>query len=177
MEILLMKLKLHILTYNWNLWFNSFHAIFLVFPGRQSLTRLSSFMAEFACFQIELTKAYGAYDWREDVKKLMLNAGLQRRETVFLFSDTQVKISCWLALSVSKKVPVQIKSESFLEDLNNVLNSGDVPNIYQPDEMDKIYQGMKGTVQELGLPATKSILFSVYQKQVRSNLHTVITMR
>ncbi|KAH1020081.1 hypothetical protein HUJ04_009807 [Dendroctonus ponderosae] len=127
--------------------------------GRQSLTRLASFMAEFACFQIELTKAYGAYDWREDVKKLMLNAGLQRRETVFLFSDTQ------------------IKSESFLEDLNNVLNSGDVPNIYQPDEMDKIYQGMKGTVQELGLPATKSILFSVYQKQVRSNLHTVITMR
>uniref|UniRef100_A0AAR5NZU7 Dynein heavy chain AAA module D4 domain-containing protein n=1 Tax=Dendroctonus ponderosae TaxID=77166 RepID=A0AAR5NZU7_DENPD len=42
--------------------------------------------------------------------------------------------------------------------------------------MDKIYQGMKGTVQKLGLPATKSILFSVYQKQVRSNLHTVITM-
>ncbi|ENN82285.1 hypothetical protein YQE_01339, partial [Dendroctonus ponderosae] len=137
--------------------------------GRQSLTRLASFMAEFACFQIELTKAYGAYDWREDVKKLMLNAGLQRRETVFLFSDTQVKNRGLIC--------ARIKSESFLEDLNNVLNSGDVPNIYQPDEMDKIYQGMKGTVQELGLPATKSILFSVYQKQVRSNLHTVITMR
>nr|XP_023022773.1 dynein heavy chain 1, axonemal-like [Leptinotarsa decemlineata] len=69
-----------------------------------------------------------------------------------------------------------IKSESFLEDLNNILNSGDVPNVYQPDELDKIYQGMKGTLQELGLAATKSNLFAVYQKQVRSNLHNVITM-
>lgn len=67
--------------------------------------------------------------------------------------------------------------ESFLEDLNNMLNSGDIPNIYQPDELDKIFQGMKGILQELGLAATKSNLFSVYQKQVRSNLHCVITMR
>ncbi|KAJ8971587.1 hypothetical protein NQ317_002870 [Molorchus minor] len=126
--------------------------------GRQSLTKLAAFMTEFNCFQIELTKAYGQSDWRDDIKTLMLTAGLQKRETVFLFSDTQ------------------IKSESFLEDLNNVLNSGDVPNIYQPDELDKIYQGMKGAVQELGLAATKSNLFAVYKKQVRSNLHNVITM-
>lgn len=72
---------------------------------------------------------------------------------------------------------LQIKSESFLEDLNNILNSGDVPNIYQPDELDKIYQGTKGLLQEMGLAATKSNLFAVYQKMVRSNLHTVISMR
>ncbi|CAG9840890.1 unnamed protein product, partial [Diabrotica balteata] len=126
--------------------------------GRQSLTRLATFMSEFSCFQIELTKAYGQNEWRDNVKHLMLTAGLQRRETVFLFSDTQ------------------IKSESFLEDLNNILNSGDVPNIYQPDELDKIYQSMKGLVQEMGLTATKSNLFAVYQKEVRTNLHNVITM-
>lgn len=71
----------------------------------------------------------------------------------------------------------QIKSESFLEDINNILNSGDVPNIYQPDELDKIFQGMKGLVQELGLISTKSNLFATYQKEVRTNMHTVITMR
>ncbi|XP_044254832.1 dynein axonemal heavy chain 1-like isoform X2 [Tribolium madens] len=126
--------------------------------GRQSLTRLATFMAEYVCFQIEIHKTYGMFEWREDIKGLMLKAGLQRRETVFLFSDTQ------------------IKSESFLEDLNNVLNSGDVPNIYQPDELDKIFQEMRGVVQEMGLVATKSNLFATYQKVVRSNLHTVVTM-
>lgn len=89
----------------------------------------------------------------------MLKSGLQKRETVFLFSDTQ------------------IKNDLFLEDLNNILNSGDVPNCYPPEDMDKIYQGMKGILTELGIVATKSNLFAIYQKQVRMNLHTVISMR
>ncbi|KAJ9575541.1 hypothetical protein L9F63_007611, partial [Diploptera punctata] len=126
--------------------------------GRQSLTRLATHIAEFVCFQIELSKNYGPNEWREDIKQLMFKAGVYNRETVFLLSDTQ------------------IKSESFLEDMNNILNSGDVPNIYKPDELDQIYNAMKGIVTELGLPSTKSNLFSAYVKTVRSNLHSVITM-
>lgn len=80
-------------------------------------------------------------------------------------------------LRINHVILLQIKTEAFLEDLNSILNSGDVPNIYQQEELDKIYQTMKGIVQELGLTATKSNLFSVFQKQVRSNLHTVVSMR
>lgn len=47
-------------------------------------------MAEFTCFQIELSKSYGPQEWREDIKQLMLKAGVYNLETVFLFSDTQV---------------------------------------------------------------------------------------
>lgn len=63
----------------------------ILFIGRQSLTRLASFIAEFNCFQIELTKAYGQSDWKDDIKNLMLTAGLMKRESVFIFSDTQVR--------------------------------------------------------------------------------------
>ena len=51
--------------------------------------------------------------------KIFFSAGLKDNPIVFLFSDTQ------------------IKEESFLEDINNILNSGDVPNIYAQDELDK----------------------------------------
>lgn len=46
--------------------------------------------AEYECFQIELSKNYGITEWREDVKKVLLKAGLHSLPITFLFSDTQV---------------------------------------------------------------------------------------
>lgn len=46
--------------------------------------------AEYECFQIELSKNYGMTEWREDVKKVLLKAGLQNLPITFLFLDTQV---------------------------------------------------------------------------------------
>ncbi|CAM5127491.1 unnamed protein product [Eretmochelys imbricata] len=126
--------------------------------GRESLTRLASHMADYECFQIELSKNYGMAEWREDVKKIMLKAGLQRLPITFLFTDSQ------------------IKSESFLEDINNVLNSGDIPNLYAPDEQDQIMTTMKPIVQDLGQQPTKANLMAAYTGLVRSNIHMVLCM-
>ena len=127
--------------------------------GRQSLTRLASHMAEYDCIQIELSKNYGITEWRDDLRRVMTKAGLEDKPVVFLFSDTQ------------------IKSESFLEDINNILNSGDVPNIYGFDDLENIYNAMKPVVQDAGLQPTKGNLYSAYTKRVRSNIHVVICMR
>lgn len=43
--------------------------------GKQSLTRYACFLAEYQCFQIELTKGYGNFEFREDLKKLYDIAG------------------------------------------------------------------------------------------------------
>ncbi len=155
------------------------------------------YRAEFDCFQIELSKNYGVAEWREDLKKVMMKAGLQNVPVVFLFSDTQVRdadtcdtnnfldsangISIFCVFVESffhvKSCFPQIKSESFLEDLNNILNSGDVPNIYVFDELDQIYTAMKPLVQEAQLAPTKTNLFAAYTRRIRTNLHTVIAMR
>ncbi|KAL6436551.1 hypothetical protein ACFW04_004787 [Cataglyphis niger] len=126
--------------------------------GRQSLTKLATHIQEYNCFQIGINKAYTIHDWREDIKNLMLKAGLRNQPIVFLFSDTQ------------------IKDDFMLEDMNNILNSGDVPNIYQTDEIDKIYQAMRAPVQEAGLQINRSNLFSTYLKRIRNNLHIIIAM-
>ena len=74
-------------------------------------------------------------------------------------------------------ISIQIKSESFLEDINNILNSGDVPNIYPFEDLDEIYNAMKPVVQDSGLQPTKANLFTAYTKRVRSNIHIVVCMR
>lgn len=46
--------------------------------------------ADYECFQIELSKNYGNAEWREDLKNIMLKAGLNNVQITFLFVDTQV---------------------------------------------------------------------------------------
>lgn len=38
---------------------------------------------------------------------------------------------------------MQIKQESFLEDINNLLNAGEVPNLYPSDEKAEICEKMR----------------------------------
>ncbi|KAM6256563.1 LOW QUALITY PROTEIN: dynein axonemal heavy chain 1 [Porphyrio hochstetteri] len=126
--------------------------------GRQSLTRLASHMADYECFQIELSKNYSMTEWRDDVRKILMKAGLENLPKTFLFIDTQ------------------IKNESFLEDINNLLNSGDIPNIYSPDEEEQIMTAMKPLLRDLGQQPTKANLMAAYTGRVRSNIHMVLCM-
>ena len=88
--------------------------------GKQSLTRFASFMAGFKCFSIELTRGYGVNEFRDDLKTLYHQTGIEGTPTVFLFTDTQ------------------IVTESFVEDINNILNSGEVPALFDQQDKDRI---------------------------------------
>ena len=92
--------------------------------GRQSLTQLAASIRDFKIFTIEITKNYKDPQWKDDLKSLLKTAGKNEPAT-FLFSDTQ------------------IVKESFLEDLNNILNTGEVPNIWGPEDYDEILNEMR----------------------------------
>lgn len=157
----------------------------------------STFRSEYECFQIELSKSYGQPEWREDIKGIMLKAGLQNQQITFLFVDTQVNRSRLYPLYCTTHTTLpprpmsyihlndnvqiisipQIKSESFLEDINSILNSGDVPSLYASEDEACILNAMSPVVQDLGLQLTKANLMAAYVKRVRCNIHIVLCMR
>lgn len=98
--------------------------------GRQSLSRLASKITDFDVYQVEIKKIYRMIEWREDIKTLMRQTGTKGNPTTFLFTDTQ------------------IKEEGFLEDINNILNTGEVPNIFPIDEKVDIQEAMRGPAKE-----------------------------
>jgi len=126
--------------------------------GRQSLTRIATFMADFDIFSIEISKNYTSVEWREDLKSVLKKAGGEGKDVVFLFSDTQ------------------IKQESFLEDLNNILNTGEVPNIFAKDEVMGLMEMVRNAAKKLGRDGSPSELFDFFVERCRQNLHMVVCM-
>ncbi len=64
--------------------------------------------------------------------------------------------------------------ELFLEDINNVLNSGEVPNIFDLSDQDQIVQAIRPVCQAQGIPLTKSNMHERFLARVQSNLHIVL---
>jgi dynein heavy chain len=134
--------------------------------GRQSLARVAAFLTRdseserMGTFSIEITKMYRLLEFHEDLKKLYNRTGVDGRPTMFLFSDTQ------------------IKEEGFLEDINNILNSGQVPNLHTKDERGAVIDAMRTVAKKSGLPSTLTgeELWTLFIDRVRSNLHVVLAM-
>lgn len=126
--------------------------------GKQSLTKLACTMADYQCLQIELTRGYGYTDFQEHLKKLMIIAGVEGKQVVFLFNENQ------------------IIQERFLEDVNNILNAGEVPNLFPSDELLKVIDDLTPVVRDMGLPASRTVVYQMFVQRVRDNLHIVLCM-
>ena len=130
--------------------------------GRQSMARLAAQVIGYEIFQPEISKAYGTLEWKEDIKKVLMVAGCDDRRIVFLLNDTQ------------------IKEESFLEDVDALLNSGEVDNIFEPEEKGVITEKVRGAAiaaaggdQEDFTPLE---LFTFFVSVCRDNMHLVLGM-
>eukprot|EP00930_Biecheleria_cincta_P034372 TRINITY_DN23765_c0_g1_i1.p1 TRINITY_DN23765_c0_g1~~TRINITY_DN23765_c0_g1_i1.p1 ORF type:complete len:4302 (-),score=866.21 TRINITY_DN23765_c0_g1_i1:110-13015(-) len=126
--------------------------------GRHSCTRLACFMADYTVFEIEIAKGYDMTAFREDMKKMLTKAGGQDLNTVFLFSDTQ------------------IKDEGFVEDVNNLLNTGEIPNLFPAEERVAICEMVRKAAADEGKAPDGSLtqLFAFFVERCRALVGCVV---
>jgi dynein heavy chain len=70
----------------------------------------------------------------------------------------------------------QIANEGFVEDINNVLNTGEVPGLFPADERDRIMDELRPYVIEHGITETRDAMYDAFIDRVRDNLHLVLAM-
>jgi len=129
--------------------------------GRQSSVKMAAAMGEYEMFRIELTKNYSRSDWFDDIRKMHRLSGYDGKPTCFLFADNQ------------------IKEEAMLEDINMLLNTGDVPNLYEAEDKAEICEKMMAVVKDQRLEVADTgplAMYNMFIQRVRANLHICLSM-
>ncbi|XP_059054918.1 dynein axonemal heavy chain 12 [Achroia grisella] len=126
--------------------------------GRQSLTRLASTILGQQVFQPEITKSYSVKDWHDDIKLILRESGGLNKDTTFLFTESQ------------------IKEEIFIQNLDSLLNSGEVPNLYGLDEKQEILELVRLAAQggNRNLDISPLQILSFFVGRCKAKLHVVL---
>lgn len=83
--------------------------------GRQSLTKLATSTLNYTLKPIVITKNFKIEDFNKLLIELMRMTGAEQITTSFLVNDTEIKF------------------EAQVECINNLLNTGEVPNLFESD--------------------------------------------
>ncbi|XP_075778341.1 dynein axonemal heavy chain 11 isoform X3 [Pelodiscus sinensis] len=124
--------------------------------GKQSLSRLAAYICSFDMFQITLKKGYGIQDLRVDLANLYIKTGAKSMPTVFLLTDAHVS------------------DERFLVLINDLLASGEVPDLFSNEDMDSIITGIRNEVRSLGLIDTRENCWRFFLDRMRLQLKIIL---
>lgn len=124
--------------------------------GKQSLARLAAFISSLEVSQIQLKKGYGVPDLKNELSGLYLKAGLKNVGIMFLMTDAQ------------------IPNEQFLVLINDMLASGEIPDLFPDDEVENIIAGVRNEVKGAGLPDTRENCWKFFIDRVRKQLKVVL---
>jgi dynein heavy chain 1 len=127
--------------------------------GKTVLSRFVAWMNGLSIFTIKVNNRYTAEDFDDDLRAVMKRAGCADEKICFIFDESNVLES------------------SFLERMNTLLASGEVPGLFEGDEYTALMHQCKEAVQSQGVILdTEEEMYKWFTHQVRKNLHIVFTM-
>lgn len=127
--------------------------------GRRSLIRLASLLCKQKLFQLNITPDYGIRAWREDIKSALRSAGGMGQQTCLFLSENQ------------------LKQDHFLIDIDYLLNSADVPNLWPIDEKQELLEMVRLVAQggNRNIDISADEVFSFFVNRCRQNLHIILS--
>ena len=130
--------------------------------GRQSLSRLAAYIAGFEFHEVEMSKDDGIDEWRKILKKILKKTTLSISQHVLFISDTQMT------------------DDQFLEDINYLLYSGEVPILFSAEEKNEIIENMKSIEPQLSktmhTDGSGPALLNLFAKRVKENMHMIFAL-
>lgn len=124
--------------------------------GKQSLSRLAAYISSLEVFQITLRTDYTEEDLKQDIGQLYLKVGLKYSGCVFLMTDAQVA------------------DEKYLVLINDLLASGEIPGLFQDDQIEEIIVTMRNQMKGLGIDDSRENCWKFFIEKVRKHLKVVL---
>uniref|UniRef100_A0A3Q3ETL8 Dynein axonemal heavy chain 11 n=1 Tax=Labrus bergylta TaxID=56723 RepID=A0A3Q3ETL8_9LABR len=126
--------------------------------GKQSLTRLAAFISSVEVFQITLSKGYSIKDLKMDLAGLFVKTGLKNQRVVLLLTDAH------------------IPDERFLVIINDMLASGEIPELFSEEELEGIVSGVRAEVRALGLLDNRENCWRFFTNRVQLQLKVILCL-
>jgi dynein heavy chain len=126
--------------------------------GKQSLLRLCTYMRGMEYRSIEITKGFNTAAFQDVMKGYMKESGIGGQGISFVMTDTQ------------------IIDETFIENLNNLLNTGEIPNLMIAEDKDEITNGVRPICNEKKIVDTIENINNLFIDRVREYLHICLCM-
>jgi dynein heavy chain 1 len=127
--------------------------------GKTVMTKFVAWLNGLSVFQIKAHRKYGQEDFEADLRKVMKRTGCQGESVCFIFDESNAL------------------SSGFLELMNALLASGEVPGLFEGDDWVSLMHKCREAATKDGLMLdTEEELYKRFIEQVRRNLHVVFTM-
>lgn len=127
--------------------------------GKTTLSKFVAWMNGLSIFQIKVHNRYTAVNFDEDLRHVLRRAGCRNEKICFILDESNVMDS------------------SFLERMNTLLANGEVPGLFEGDELSALMtQCREGSQREGQVIKEPEELYRWFTHQVMKNLHVVFTM-
>ncbi|PRP81711.1 hypothetical protein PROFUN_10811 [Planoprotostelium fungivorum] len=121
--------------------------------GRRTSVQLACSINGSKLITPNIGKGYGLKQFKIDLKNVLQSAGIEGVSTVFMLEDHQFMLP------------------EFVEYVNSLLSSGEVPGLYAAEELEGILSPLKTLASEEGFVGG---LFAFFVSRIKQNLHVVL---